>query len=156
MKKFILLSFVILASLLSTGCTGIAYIKGETLSNSFLNDKLAVREESTIIRKLSFKAFFTGHAVVTVAGVGCIHTKGEHINIGLSRDGKNYINSANIYSFLGHGKSCGVGQESAFMFRDVMPVVGGEKYTYYILGNKGSANKISANISIGDMIVKLH
>jgi len=155
MKKFILLSFLTLASLISTGCTGVAYIKGETLSNASLN-KLAVREETTVIRKLSFKTFFDGYAEVNVAGLGCIHTDKEHLIIGLSRDGKNYTSQANTYSLRGEGKSCGVGQEHSFVFRDVMPVEGGKEYTYYLIGSKGSANKISANISIGDMIVKLY
>ena len=155
MKKFILLSFLVLASLLSTGCTGIAYIKGETLSNASINN-LAVREETSVIRKLSFKTFFDGYAEVNVAGLGCIQTKGEHLMIGLSRDGKNYTDVGNTYSLLGEDKSCTVGKEHSFLFREIMPVEGGKEYTYYLIGSKGSAKKISANITIGDMIVKLY
>jgi hypothetical protein len=162
MKKISLFSLTILGLLAFAGCASsskMAYIKGSTLSIPYIEDTLAVdrKEPNSVIRKISFIPLSDGYNVVTVSGRGCVHNDGAYVMLSLSKDGKDAVDYSNIYTIWGYGRGCGIGEKTHYTLRYVEPVVEGEVYTYYLLGNKGltksSKSKISGNIAIGDMTV---
>lgn len=124
---------------------------------SYINideDTLAVRGDSpefSEIASVTVVAPADGHIMVTASGYGCIHTANEYVQIILSKSSTAISGIyGNFYSVNAGATNqvCSTGQSTSYSFKYAEPVSVGSTNTYYIIADKGTANDISANLTL--------
>lgn len=114
---------------------------------------------STTFQEVSLRAPANGFVVITATGYGCIYSETGHIEVWLSDNPDNtsfnnlgYSTNTSIANYTGIPQSCAVGEPTSFAFQHIHPVTGGTLYTYYLKGQKGSA-ETEATVTVSPVLI---